>query len=117
MTRSLINTKELLARVENDRDLMRDLLSIFKEEFPQHHRALQEAVQNLDAARVAAEAHTLKGMLSNLAIHEAAGAASRLENIGRSGETEKLGAALGTFDKIVEEVLAQLESYMAEVSG
>ena len=117
MSQTLINTKELLTRVENDRELMRDLLLIFKEEFPRHHRALHEAVQNLDAPRVAAAAHTLKGMLANLAASEAAGAAARLENMGRSGETTKFGAAMTAFDEIAEEMLAQLDSCMAEVSG
>lgn len=115
MTNSLIDTKELLARVENDHELVRDLLSIFKEEFPPHHQALREAAQNRDAARVAAEAHALKGMLSNLAIREAAGFAARVENIARSGETAGLDAALAAFDKIAEEILPQLESCMAEV--
>lgn len=117
MTNSFINTKELLTRVENDRALMRDLLLIFKEEFPRHHQALREAVQKLDAQKVAAAAHTLKGMLANLAAAEAADAAARLENMGRSGETAKLTAALAAFDKIAEEMLPQLDSCMAEVSG
>ena len=44
--------------------LKRDLLAIFKEEFPQRYEALREAVASLNATNVASEAHALKGMLS-----------------------------------------------------
>jgi len=57
MAKGPIDFGELLARQENDRELMRDLLSIFKEEFPQRHQALREAVESLDASRVISEAH------------------------------------------------------------
>jgi two-component system sensor histidine kinase/response regulator len=117
MSSSFFDVKELLARVENDRELMRDVLLMFKEEFPQHHKALREAVEGQDANLVAAEAHTLKGMLANLAARDAAGAAARLEQLGRSGETAKFGVALEAFDKIAVELLPQLDSCVAEVSG
>jgi HPt (histidine-containing phosphotransfer) domain-containing protein len=48
MAKSLIDLEELLDRIENDRELMRDLLAIFKEEFPQRHGALREAIASLN---------------------------------------------------------------------
>lgn len=117
MLGSLIDFAELLTRVENDRELMRDLLSIFKEEFPRRHRALREAVESLDTKQVASEAHALKGMLSNLAAREAAGAAARLEQLGRDGKSAEFRESLATFDNIAEELLLQLDACMAEVSG
>ncbi len=105
MPRSLIDFAELLSRVENDRELMRDLLSIFKEEFPRRRQALREAVESLDAKQVASEAHALKGMLSNLAAPEAAGAAARLEQLGRDGKSAEFRESLATFDNIAEELL------------
>jgi Hpt domain-containing protein len=87
MAKSLIDLEELLDRTENDRELMRDLLAIFKEEFPQRHGALREAIASLNAPPVALEAHALKGMLSNLAAVEAA-AASRSSS-GWGGTTKR----------------------------
>jgi HPt (histidine-containing phosphotransfer) domain-containing protein len=115
MSSSLIDFAELLARVENDRELMRDLLLIFKEEFPRCHRALHDAVDSLDAKRVASEAHTLKGMLSNLAAREPASAAASLEQLGRSCEASEFVAALAAFDRLAKELLLQLDSCVAEV--
>jgi two-component system sensor histidine kinase/response regulator len=117
MARSLIDFAELLSRVENDRELMRDLLSIFKEEFPRRRQALREAVESLDAKQVASEAHALKGMLSNLAAREAAGAAARLEQLGWERKSAEFRESLATFDNIAEELLGQLDSCVTEVSG
>src|SRR3954462_9975996 len=51
------NFSELLARVENDRGLLRELVTIFKDEFPRHLTDLREAVARQDAPRVANASH------------------------------------------------------------
>jgi CheY-like chemotaxis protein len=56
----IFDQEELLARVENDRELIRDLLAIFKEEFPRQLLALREAVEAGDGDRVATAADTLR---------------------------------------------------------
>src|SRR6266478_2562320 len=117
MSTAIIDFAELLARVENDRELMRDLLLIFKEEFPRHLQALRLAVDSLDAERVAAEAHTLKGLLCNLAAGRAAAAAARLEELGRSREVSEFREACDSFENMGKELLLQLDVCMVEVYG
>jgi PAS domain S-box-containing protein len=117
MPNASIDLTELLARVENDRELMRDLLLIFKEEFPRHLHDLREAVDSLDAEKVATVAHMLKGMLSNLAAGPAADAAARLEQLGRSGKVAEIQEARAAFENVSKELLLQLDMCMAEVCG
>jgi HPt (histidine-containing phosphotransfer) domain-containing protein len=117
MSNANIDLTELLARVENDRELMRDLLTIFKEEFPRHLRALREAVDSMNGEMVTAEAHTLKGMLANLAAGPAAEAAARLELLGRNREVSEFPRAFVSFENISKELLLQLDTCMAEVCG
>lgn len=117
MTRHFIDLEELTARVEGDRELLRDLLSIFKEEFPQRRLALREAVESLEAARVVLEAHSLKGMLANLAAGEAAKAVAELERLGRNNETARFAESLAHFEAIARELSRQVEECTAEVSG
>jgi len=116
MANSKFDFGELLARVENDRQLMRELLLIFKEEFSSHRQALREAVELKDANLIRTEAHKLKGMLSNLAAHEAAAAAARLESLGRNRDTSECGRTFADFDRIANELLPELDSCLAEVS-
>jgi two-component system sensor histidine kinase/response regulator len=108
---------ELLARVDNDRELLRDLLLIFKDEFPRHLLALREAVEAKDGKCVAAVAHTMKGMLSNLAATQAAATAARLEQMGRQEEASGYPEAFAVFESDAMQLLPQLDACMAEVCG
>jgi two-component system, sensor histidine kinase and response regulator len=117
MPNTIIDFTELLGRVENDRELMRDLLLIFKEEFPGHLQALRDAVDSRDGERVKAEAHTLKGMLANLAASSAADAAARLEQLGRNREVSEFQEACASFESISKELLLQLDTCITEVCG
>lgn len=65
MPKAIMDLAELLERVENDRELVRDLLLIFKEEFPVHLRALRDAVDSKDGQKVASEAHTYMILLTS----------------------------------------------------
>jgi CheY-like chemotaxis protein len=111
----IFDHQELLARVENDRELLRDLLAIFKEDFPRQLLALREAVEAKDGDRVATAAHTLRGMLSNLAATQAAATAARLEQMGRKNETLGFQEAFGVFQNDANKLLPQLDACMAEV--
>lgn len=117
MAKAMLYFTQLLERVENDRELIRDFLLIFKEEFPIHLRALRAAADSMDGEKVAAEAHTMKGMLSNLAAGSAASAAARLEQLGRNQEVSKFQAACASFENLSKELLLQLDACMAEVCG
>jgi HPt (histidine-containing phosphotransfer) domain-containing protein len=111
----VFNQGELLARVDNDREILRELLMIFKEEFPGHLQALREAVDSGDGRLVAVAAHTLKGMLLNMAAGQAAEAVSRLEQMGRVGEVSKFQEALAAFERDATRLLPHLDACMAEV--
>jgi HPt (histidine-containing phosphotransfer) domain-containing protein len=109
-----VNMAELLARVDNDRELLCDLLAIFKDEFPGYLKSLEGAIARKDAAETASISHTLKGMLLNLAVSKAAASAATLEQLARAGETASLRNAFATFDQDVRGLLPEMESYMAE---
>jgi two-component system, sensor histidine kinase and response regulator len=109
------NLAELLERVDNDQELLRDLLNIFKEDFPLTMRSLESAVAAGDLKNSAMLGHTLKGMLSSLGGVSAAAAAARLEVIASAGETASLQGALDALKREAARLLPELEAYMAEV--
>ena len=112
---SSIDFPELLSRVDNDRELLLDLMSIFKEDFPRHVRELIDVVAARDYKKMAVVSHTLKGMLANLAVHRAA-AAAKLEQLGRdNGGEAEITDGLGAFQREVQGLLPEMEAYMAEV--
>ena len=111
-----LDLAELLARVENDRELLRDLLMISKEELPKHLESLRDAVEAKDGTRVALTAHTLKGMLANLSASHAADIAAQLERMGRNGEVAGYGEVFANFERNAKNLLRELADCMAGVS-
>jgi two-component system, sensor histidine kinase and response regulator len=109
------NLAELLERVDNDQELLRDLLNIFKDDFPLTMRSLESAVAAEDLKTSATLSHTLKGMLSSLGGVRTAAAAARLEVIASAGETASLKGALDALKCEAASLLPELEAYMAEV--
>jgi two-component system, sensor histidine kinase and response regulator len=106
---------ELLTRVDNDRELLVDLLTIFKQEFPRHLQGLRDAVATGEPAHIAVASHTLKGMLSNLAASRATKLAALIEQLARQGQAHDFANLLSDFEAEAETLLPQLEAYVAEV--
>jgi HPt (histidine-containing phosphotransfer) domain-containing protein len=109
-----VNLDELLLRVENDRAFLRELLGIFKEEFPRLMQTLQHAVARGDMKIVVAASHALKGMLLGLSVTRAAAIASQLEQMGREGETLELANSLMLLEAEVAGLFPELDGYTIE---
>jgi HPt (histidine-containing phosphotransfer) domain-containing protein len=109
-----VNLPELLVRVDNDRDLLCELIGIFKDEFPRLLRFLQQFVVRGDMKNVEATSHALKGMLSGLSVTRATALAAGLEQIARAGERLELTNALALFENEVAGLLPELDGYAEE---
>ncbi len=109
------NLGELLDRVDNDQELLRELLTIFKEDFPRTMQSLETAIRAEDLKNAARLSHTLKGMLSSLGATRASGAAAKLESLSSAGETASLEGAFSALEAEAHSLLPELEAYMAEV--
>jgi HPt (histidine-containing phosphotransfer) domain-containing protein len=111
----VFNLSELLARVDNDSELLREVIGICKAEIPRHISLLREAVAQADVKNIEKLGHTLKGMLLHLAATRAAAAAGRLEQLGRSGDTTTLTSAVAIFESEVAKLMMELEAHMAKI--
>ncbi len=109
------NLPELLERVDNDQVLLRELLDIFKEDFPQTMQSLKTAITDGDLKSSSRLSHTLKGMLSSLGATRAAAAASKLEALSSADETTPLHAALNALESEAGSLFPELDAYMTEV--
>ena len=109
-TPSVLNLKDLLSRVDNDRELVSELFFIFKSVFPSHLQRLSDAVVNKLPKQVEGESHTLKGMLLNLSAARAAALAAELENLGRQGKIAGMSEVLSGFQSEAQTLLLQMES-------
>jgi two-component system, sensor histidine kinase and response regulator len=110
-----INLQELLGRVENDRELLRDMVEIFRTDFPRYLGEFRAVVKQGSSEEVSRAAHALKGMLANFAATQAAAAAERLEQLAKNGRPEELSTALAHFEKETAGLMLELDTVALEV--
>jgi len=110
----VVNLPELLTRVDNDRELLRELVAIFMVEFPRLLNTLRENIARRDLKQVESTSHALKGMLAGLSAKRAAATAARLERMGRNGDLSCLTDMASVLEREVEELLPELDSSIME---
>jgi HPt (histidine-containing phosphotransfer) domain-containing protein len=112
-----VNLDELLARVDNDYQLLSELIGIFKDELPRLLQSLQQSVACEDVKNVEVTSHTLKGMLSGLSATPAASVAARLEQMGREGDISGLSDAVTLLEREIERLLPELDASITEAGS
>ena len=105
-----IDLVELLARVDNDHDLLCRLFDIFKNDAPAYMDRLRQAIVRQDVAKVATEAHTLKGMLCNLSCKQAAAAAADLEKLAREGRASDFAMVFASLQLRIKKLIREMET-------
>lgn len=116
LTPLVLDAAELLARVENDRELLRELVEIFKKQLPGQIESLRDNVENGEMPGIVMAGHTFKGMLSNLGAPRAAAAATRLEEFGKKGATDQIGPAFMELQNEISLLIPELESCVTQVN-
>jgi two-component system, sensor histidine kinase and response regulator len=112
-----VNVAELLARVDNDRELLRELVLIFKGDFPGQMSALRQAVAQSNLKAVETFGHSLKGVFFTLAASRAAASAAQLEQLGRSRDRQGLRAELALLEREVALLMPELEPYLTKIES
>ena len=94
----VIDRAALLAGVDGNRRLLRELIRLFLVDCPRRQAEIKEAVRRGDAEALRIAAHTLKGSVGNFAAKQAFAAAQRLETMGRAGDLDRAGDARMALD-------------------
>jgi HPt (histidine-containing phosphotransfer) domain-containing protein len=109
----LVNVEELLDRIDHDRELLREIFGLFQSELPGLMADLRSAVQKGNLERANIVAHTLKGMLANLAVTRGTAAAAAIEELARLGHTKELAPALASLEEEMAALLPSVSAYLA----
>ena len=103
----------VLQRFDGDRELLREVATLFLKDAPGHLVAIRDAISHGDGPALERAAHTLKGSVGNFSAAAAHDTALALEMMGRAGDFTRaletleeleqqiklLGSALGTLTK------------------
>jgi HPt (histidine-containing phosphotransfer) domain-containing protein len=97
-----VDLVEALASIEGNRDLLREIVQMFIEQYPRLLEQIHQALSSSDGKALAAAAHTLRSSAGQVGAHEALDGARRLEEIG---ERENLAKAPAVLAKLEEELV------------
>ena len=107
----VFDLKKALEQVGGDREILKEIIDIYCEEYPKQLSQIQQAIDKNDTATVGEVAHTIKGAVGNFGAIAAFEAALCLEKIGKSGELSK---AMSAFSELKEK-LEQLERELKKI--
>jgi len=103
-----------LKRVDGDRDLLKEVASLFFEDTPRLMTEVRNAIQRGDGKALERSAHTLKGSVSNFGARMALEAAVSLEQMGRNGDFARASEVFAQLDRQVTLLVPALEAVLKE---
>jgi PAS domain S-box-containing protein len=109
-----LNWDKALESVAGDRELLRELASIFLATYPQWMSKLREALAGRDSAGLRRLAHTLKGSVAQFRADEVGRAAGRLETMGDKGDLAGAAEALTVLEGEMRRLQPVLRAFVAE---
>jgi HPt (histidine-containing phosphotransfer) domain-containing protein len=111
-----IDKDEVLARVDGDIELLRELNGIFVAENPKLLTQLRQAMTEGNSDALGKASHTVKGMLANLGAKSAAEAALRLEKMGTGNNLSGADEAYAALEKEIEGFSRALTALLEEAA-
>jgi HPt (histidine-containing phosphotransfer) domain-containing protein len=111
------DVKELLARLDGDREFLCELLKIFREDSAANLDKARTCLRKQDLQALAHTAHAMKGMLRNLSMHRAGEIAYALEMAGREKKSTEAEALLAQLEQACGELLLEVQARLAGVEA
>jgi two-component system, sensor histidine kinase and response regulator len=109
-----VDMAELLARVDDDRELLMELLMLFREDFPRLRDALRVAVDAGNPNQVEKAAHTLRGMFASLSVRKASQLAANVEIAARTGDPPRILEAMAELEREETGLAESIEWFIAD---
>ncbi len=104
----LLDKESVLARVEGDLELLRELITLFQEANPRLLADIHGAVESQDGARLKTATHALRGAAGNFRAQSTVDLAQRLEDMAIAANLADAPAAVANLEKTLERLNAAL---------
>jgi PAS domain S-box-containing protein len=82
----VFDERAALAYAGGDRELLREVVALFRDDTPGRARRIERALQRRDGEMLRAEAHALKGAIATVGSGAGRAVAAELEALGRAGQ-------------------------------
>jgi PAS domain S-box-containing protein len=114
--RDAFDRERTLANVDGDMELLKEVVSIFLEEYPKTMLEIRDAMDEGDPGRVNRAAHSLKGSVGNFGANAAFDLALRLEMMGNHRELTGADEAFRALEDEMECLKKALADFIVEAS-
>ncbi len=117
MSEPIVDLKDVLERVQDDKELLVELFAIYEEDFINKRKSLGEAVAAKDITKIKEIAHSMKGSSGNVSIKPMYAACLQLEQLAKENKTDGMAELLTAIDGYFEEVKVFAANFAKEVGG
>ena len=117
MSEEIIDLKDVLERVQDDKELLVELLDIYQEDFVIKRQALGEAIAAKDIVKIKEIAHSMKGSSGNISAKPLHAACLQLEMLIKSGKTDGMMDLVSIIDGYFERIKVFAVNYKKELAG
>lgn len=100
----IIDLKDFMERVQDDKELLLELLDIFQEDFVLKRQALEVAVSSTDVNKIKEVAHSLKGASGNISAKEMHANFLKVENAAKTSDMAQVALILKDVDIQFEQI-------------
>lgn len=114
---AIIDLKDALERVQDDKELLLELFEIFLEDFPPKRDAFWSALEKNDVVAFQHLAHGLKGATGNISARQMHENCVELDLMGKGGDIADAKGKLELLDKQFAEFKAEAARLKTEFSG
>jgi len=104
MAEDIIDLKDVLERVQDDKELLLELLDIFQEDFIAKRQMLREAVAQKDFIKIKEVAHSMKGASGNISAKRMYETCLKLEQIAKDKNPANMEGLLKDIEGQFEEI-------------
>ena len=95
---AIFEKAEMLARMDDDHDLLAEIVEIFLEDAPIQISKLKQALRSNDTDLIAQQAHALKGASANISAHALRQSALAVEQAATHHHTEKIAKLINILE-------------------
>jgi len=117
MSEEIIDLKDVLERVQGDKELLAELFDIYQEDFLVKRQALGDAITAGDITKIKEVAHSMKGSSGNISAKPLHAACLKLEMLAKEGKTDGMQEVASAIDGYFERIKVFAANFKKELAG
>jgi HPt (histidine-containing phosphotransfer) domain-containing protein len=117
MSDEIIDLKDVLERVQDDKELLNELFDIYQEDFEIKRKALGEAIAASDITKIKEIAHSMKGSSGNISAKPLHAACLKLEVLAKENKTDGMLEVVKNIDVYYEEIKIFAARFKKDLAG